>query len=419
MKKKKLLLIAVAGLLVSAMLAASTNGMLPAPAVAKTSSEWGQEIDRLEEEKEKLQEQMDALQADIDANADEMEKIAAQKNLIDQEVFLLNQQILNINAQISTYSSLIADKQEELDAAQQNLEELTQQNKARIRAMEENGTISYWAVLFEANSFGDMLDRLAMIQEIEKSDAIRMRQLRDATAQVEMARSELEAERTSLEATRTELAQMQEQLAAKREEANALLFELGLIAQDFEDQMEAVEEEEEELLKELAKAEQEKQDAFDREQAALAPPPGNNYGAGEAPGSSIVDGVEWVIPCSYTRVSSPYGWRIHPVYGTQKFHSGIDLAAAQGTPIFATRSGQVTLATYSTTAGYYVTINHGDGFSSVYMHMTHYVVSYGQYVAAGQLIGYVGSTGVSTGPHLHFTINYNGSSVNPANYIKF
>lgn len=386
---------------------------------AKTSSQWQQEINSLEKEKKELQQQMDALQEDIDANFSEMEKITAMKNLIDQEVFLLNQQILAINTQISTYSSLIADKQEELDAAQANLEELSRQNRARIRAMEENGSISYWAVLFEANSFSDLLDRIAMIQEIEKADNMRMEQLRQASAQVEEARNSLEIERSKLAQTKVELSDKQKELDAKREEANVLLAELIAKGDEFDALMEEAEEEEEKLLADIAEAEKNRKDAYDKEQAAQLPPPGNNYGAGEAPGSNVVDGVEWVIPCTYSRVSSPYGWRIHPVYGVRKFHSGIDLAAPSGTPIYATRTGQVTLAVYSTTAGYYVTINHGDGFSSTYMHMTHYVVKTGQYVSAGQLIGYVGSTGTSTGPHLHFGIYYNGSSVNPANYIKF
>ena len=117
-------------------------------------------------------------------------------------------------------------------------------------------------------------------------------------------------------------------------------------------------------------------------------------------------------------MSSAYGWRIHPVYGGKKFHYGIDLANSSGTPIIATRDGKVTVAKYSSSAGYYVTLNHGDGFSSQYMHMTHYIVKVGQSVSAGQVIGYMGSTGASTGPHLHFSILYNGSHVNPANYIK-
>ena len=98
-------------------------------------------------------------------------------------------------------------------------------------------------------------------------------------------------------------------------------------------------------------------------------------------------------------------------------HNGVDLACSQGTPIYASRSGQVTTATYGKDAGYYVSINHGDGFASVYMHMTHYVVKAGSYVSQGQLIGYVGSTGASTGPHLHFGISYNGTYVNPMKYI--
>ena len=103
--------------------------------------------------------------------------------------------------------------------------------------------------------------------------------------------------------------------------------------------------------------------------------------------------------------------------GYRKFHNGVDLANSQGTPIYAARSGKVTVATYGSTYGYYVTINHGDGYSSLYAHMTHYVVSKGDTVKKGQLIGYMGSTGRSTGSHLHFSIFYNGSSVNPMNYI--
>ena len=126
------------------------------------------------------------------------------------------------------------------------------------------------------------------------------------------------------------------------------------------------------------------------------------------------------MPCSYKYLSSPYGWRIHPVYGDRRFHSGVDLAGKGGTNIYATRSGTVTVADYEGDgAGNYVFINHGDGFSSVYMHMDYYIVSVGEYVSAGEVIGYVGTTGLSEGPHLHFGIAYNGAYVNPANYINF
>jgi murein DD-endopeptidase MepM/ murein hydrolase activator NlpD len=111
--------------------------------------------------------------------------------------------------------------------------------------------------------------------------------------------------------------------------------------------------------------------------------------------------------------------RLHPVYKVWKMHKGVDLASSKNDPIVAVRSGVVSRATYDSSSGYYVVVNHGDGFSSLYMHMTHYEVSVGQTVSAGQLLGYVGSTGVSTGPHLHFSITYNGTHVNPADYINF
>ena len=125
------------------------------------------------------------------------------------------------------------------------------------------------------------------------------------------------------------------------------------------------------------------------------------------------------MPCSYVYMSSPFGLRQSPTSGASTFHQGVDLAAPAGTPIYASRAGVVTIATYSNSAGYYVTINHGDGYSSIYMHMTNYVVSAGSAVSAGQLIGYVGSTGISTGNHLHFGIAYNGAYINPCNFLSF
>jgi murein DD-endopeptidase MepM/ murein hydrolase activator NlpD len=124
-----------------------------------------------------------------------------------------------------------------------------------------------------------------------------------------------------------------------------------------------------------------------------------------------------VLPCYYTLLTSPFGYRDAPTAGASTYHEGVDLAGPEGTPIVASRSGTVTIARYSNSAGFYVSINHGDGFSSVYMHMTHYVVSVGQHVSQGQLIGYMGSTGISTGSHLHFGISQNGVYVNPALYV--
>ena len=128
--------------------------------------------------------------------------------------------------------------------------------------------------------------------------------------------------------------------------------------------------------------------------------------------------VTWISPLSSCTLTSPFGYRAHPVTGVTSLHNGIDLSAGAGTPIYAVRSGTVTKASYDSSSGYHVYIDHGDGFSSHYLHMTHYVVSPGQYVEQGQIIGYVGSTGTSTGPHLHLGIQYNGQYINPLYYIK-
>mgnify|MGYP002519771608 CR=1 FL=1 len=127
----------------------------------------------------------------------------------------------------------------------------------------------------------------------------------------------------------------------------------------------------------------------------------------------------WVLPiASYTYLSDAFGMRWHPIHKDYRMHYGVDLAAPTGTPIYATRAGTVTTASYQANgAGNYVSINHLDGFSSIYMHMTHYVVSKGQSVSQGQLIGYVGNTGISTGDHLHFGVSYAGTYVNPLAYI--
>jgi len=419
MKNKKVWVAVLSGVLALAMIVTMIAGLLATQVSAKSSSELKSELGKLEDKKDALQEEMDALQGQIDENFSEMEKITAEKNVIDQEIFLLNQQILTVNEQITTYGMLIADKQEELDTAKAHLKELNQKNKERIRAMEEDGSLSYWSVLFKANSFADLLDRLNMIEEIAAADQRRLKEMDEAAQMVAQAQAALEEERDALEASKLEIAAMQTELEGKRAEADALLMQLNAKGDEFEAMMDEAEEKEQEFIKQIAQKEKEYNEAKKNEQANTAPAPSGNYGVGEIPGKNVVDGVEWIIPCKYVYLSSPYGWRIHPVYGYPKFHTGVDLAGPKGTPILASRAGTVTAATYNSGSGYYVTVNHGDGFSTSYLHLTHYIVSVGDTVAAGQVLGYMGSTGVSTGPHLHFTVYYNGNTVNPVNYISF
>ena len=392
---------------------------------AKSSSEIKKDIEAAEKEKEKAQEELDAIRAQQKENLEDMEDMVNQKNLIDQEIFLLYSQMTNIEAQIDAYSALIADKQDQLDAAQEHLEMLQEQNSARIRAMEKNGKVSYWSVIFKANSFVDMLDRLRMIEEIAEADQRRLEEMSAAAEVVAEAKISLEEEKDGLEVVREELEAAQKVLEVKRDEANALLAELVAKGEEYQVLVDEAEEVVNKHAQEILDMEADYDAAKDREyqewlaaQPKPEPPPNVNTGGGTAGDPNYVAGLTWLVPISYTHFTSPFGWRIHPVYGDWRFHYGVDLSAPTGTPIVASRSGKVTQASYDSSSGYHVYVNHGDGFVTRYLHMTHYIVSPGQYVNAGQVIGYCGSTGASTGPHLHFSVYYNGQAVNPANYIN-
>ena len=413
MKNRKLFVSILAGLMAFIMLFGLVMGVLPSRASAASSGAIKEQLNELEKDKEKIQQEIAALENQLSANMGEMQAVVAQKDLIDQEVFLLHEQVNNINEQISAYSVLIADKQDELVEAESKLAELNEKNKERIRAMEENGTLSYWSVLFQANSFSDLLDRLNIVQEIAAADNRRMQEMSIAAKAVADAKAELETEKTALEANRAELAETEKTLEQKRAEADALLVDLVAKGQEYEDLIAQSEDEEAELLLEIAKKENEYDKAKHEEWLATSVPTPTYK-----PSTSIPSSSGWITPCSYVAFTSPFGYRYHPIGGNWKMHYGVDLAGPTGTPIYAAKSGRVAIASYNGSAGYHVELIHEGGWASVYMHITHYVVSVGDYVSQGQVIGYMGSTGGSTGPHLHFGISYNGTYVNPADYIN-
>ena len=425
MKNRKKWVSIMAGVMAAIMLLSLILSLIPTNVHAASSSEIKKQIAELKSQKKELESQMKDVQKQTEENEDEIVNLVNQKNAIDQEIFLLYEQIENINQQLSAYSLLIADKQDELDDAQEHLNLLNAKNKERIRAMEEDGEVTYWSVLFKASNFSDLLDRLSMIEEIAAADQKRLKEMHEAAEEVAVAQSALEDEKEELEVVRAEMDAAQEVLDEKRAEADALLVELIEKGYELEDLYAEMEAQEEQFLKDIAKKEKEYTEAKRREyiqymSTYVTVPPATQPGSsgGTTSSGGAVSSGSWLRPCAYTMVTSPFGNRNTGIAGASTNHQGVDLGAPQGTPIYASRTGVVTAATYGKSAGYYVSINHGDGFSSIYMHMTHYVVSSGQAVSAGQVIGYVGSTGVSSGPHLHFGISYNGVYVNPANYVS-
>lgn len=407
-----------AGALAAVLLLSLMLNLIPTQAYAASSSEIRQQIKELKADKEEIEDQIKEVRGQYQANEDEITDLVNQKNMIDQEIQLLGQRIEITNQEIAAYSLLIADKQDELDESQARLDELNEKSKARIRAMEEEGKLSYWSIIFKANDFSDLLDRLSMIQEINAADQKRLKEISEAAQIVASVQEELVTEKDALEETRLQLDADQLEMEAKRQEADQVLTELIAKGEEFEALLDESEALQEELMQEIAQAEKDLKEAEYKEWLATYVPTTRPSGTDTAPSDQAPSSSGWVKPLKSYTLTSPFGMRVHPILGYERMHNGVDMAAPAGTPIYAAKSGKVTVTSYQAGgAGNYVSINHGDGFSSIYMHMTRYIVSRGQYVNAGQVIGYVGNTGLSKGNHLHFGISYNGTYVNPMQYI--
>ena len=249
---------------------------------------------------------------------------------------------------------MIADKQDELDTAQSRYDVLSEDNKARIRTMEEEGEVSYWEVIFKASGFTDLLDRLNIVVEIAAADKRRLQELSDAADAVEVAQEELETEKADLETTKTELDATE--LDAKRVEADALIQELLEKADDLEALEAEFEAQEQAFLEEIAAKEIEydaaKQAEWEAYMATYVPPAtepttGSTNGSttssgtttsGTTTSSGTTSGGTWLVPCSYTSITSPFGYRESPTTGASTYHQGVDLDTGTGWPVYATRA---------------------------------------------------------------------------------
>ena len=375
------------------------------------------ELEELEKLGEEISQQLAQLQQQSQENWDNIVLIAQERALVDRQITVLTQHILKMEEQITDQNLLIAAKQEQLDAAQEKYRRLNTAYKERIQVMEEHGTVSFWSVLFKANSFMDLLDRLHMIQEIAQADRRRLAELEKAAQAVETARNALQESKEELQEQKQTQQQLQEQLRKQQDRSQVLMDRLleestylSALVADFEDR-------EGEVLQQILNKKnqlQELDDAWQEELDRLKEEEENRKNEEDAP----VSPAGWMRPCNYILLTSPWGYRVHPISGELMMHYGVDLAGWYQTPIVATRAGVVTVASDDPYGyGNFVEIDHRDGFSSLYAHMTHFIVSVGQVVAQGQVIGYMGSTGASQGTHLHFGVYYNNQSVNPMEYI--
>lgn len=404
----------------------------------------GAELDGLEGEAAAINAQMDTLMGMLDENKNQTRNVIDQKYDLDQQVDLLRQQVENTNEQIQQYNKLIAARQEELDLAVAEEETQFEQYKKRIRAMEESGDITYLSIIFDASSFSDLLDRVDMIREITESDQRLMEQMKQARLEVEAAQAALEDVKQELNEKKQQLALQETELENKRYEANAMIIGLNEQADGYEAEYAVFEEEEAkmqdlilEMVAEFEAIQAEYNAALAEEKRARAEEEAIARAKREAEASTKISSTSGdaayytefsasaatesgflnPLPAGTWVITDGFGPRTHPITGAYSDHKGVDLAANSGTNVYASKSGTVVTAAVSSAYGNYVVISHGSGQATLYAHLSSMNVVSGDYVVQGQTIGYVGSTGWSTGPHLHFEVMIDSEYYNPMNYI--
>ena len=366
------------------------------PALAVTQAD----IDALKKDAASLDSKKKELESQLDALADDKAEVLQRRKLLDQQVANTSAQIQNLESQISEYAALITQTEEELAETERQEAEQYELFCKRVRAMEEQGTVDYWSVLFRANSFGDLLSRLDAVNEIMEYDQRVIAQLKALQAEIEEKKVSLEESKAQTESAKGELVAKKKELDAQRQQAIALIQEIQSNENQYESALSALDAEEERIQANIVKLSRE----LAAQQAAQGKPTQSSSG-----------GYIWPVDSRY--ITSTVGGRTSPGGVGSTNHKGTDIGRVGYTsPIYASKAGTVIVSQYSSSYGNYVVVSHGSGNTTLYAHMSSRKVEVGQYVNQGAVLGITGSTGSSTGPHLHFEITENGVRINPLSH---
>ena len=378
---------------------------------AYASELTNESIKKKEEEISKAKEEKKALQSGL-TNVKELKKqLETSKANLTNYVAELDADLVTIQAKIDELKKLIAEKKEQITQKTKELEEALavqqaqyEAMKSRIKFMYEKGDMLYMELVFSAESFGEMLNKADYIEMLSSYDRKMLDEYVAYAEYVALCKESLEEEKTVLDEAKATVEEEEASL-------NALIAvkeqEIYNVSSDIKNKEQATKEYEADIAtqNETIKA---LEAAVAEERKRLAAEQGRKYDGGV---------FTWPAPSS-SRISDDYGTRTHPILGIQQFHNGVDLAAPGGSPILAVYDGKVVAADYNSSMGNYIMIDHGDGLYTIYMHASALYVSKGTEVTKGQKIAAVGSTGRSTGNHLHFSVRLNGSYVNPWQYLR-
>lgn len=374
-------------------------------------SELKQSIENKENAINKAQDEKKALQSGLTNVKNVIASLETSKKNLSAYISQLDTTLSEVQAKILELNTMITEKEAEIKKTTAELEEaiLTEETqyqamKERIRFIYERGDNFYLELMMTADSFSDMLNKAEYIEKLSAYDQKMLQKFQATREYVEVCKAQLEAEQALLEEAKKDVEVEQASLETLISEKEK---EITVYESDINNKEALVKEYEAEIAAQNAEIKA-LEDAVAAEKAALAQATARKYDGGV---------FAWPAP-SYTRISDDYGYRIHPILNVQQFHNGVDMAAPGGSPILAAYDGTVVSAAYSSTMGNYIMIDHGDNLYTIYMHASALYVTKGQDVVKGQKIAAVGSTGRSTGNHLHFSVRLNGSYVSPWNYLK-
>jgi murein DD-endopeptidase MepM/ murein hydrolase activator NlpD len=356
--------------------------ILPAYADINQTQQQLQEVDR----------QIQQQQSNLNSTKKKEKSIMNEINSIEKNIYQTEQDITNISDRIAYLENNIAETQQDIDKMQDNLDEQTSILKERLVYIYENGDSSYLEVLLAADDLKDFLTRNDMLGSIIQQDQDLIKSINQQKKELDLKKSGLEVKKRELVNIKASQETKKDSLAAQKDQKQDVL---GNVQKEKAQYAKAV--------AELEQSSKELEAMIRRQQG----------GGGPSIGTGI---YTWPAP-GYTAITSPFGMRYHPILKTRKLHTGVDIGAPMSASIVAADSGKVIFCGWMTGYGQVVVIDHGGGKSTLYAHQSRILVSNGQSVNKGQTIGKVGSTGWSTGPHLHFEVRVNGTPVNPMGYI--
>jgi len=371
------------------------------------------QIDRLRAEKRDYERRKRDVQSQINAIEFEHMAVMEKKVILDQRIMLTDLEIKNLNKIIEQLYQLISEKEYEVFLAQNREDSQFYKYRNRVRDMEENGLISYLEIVFDSTSFSDLLARIDFIRDIMRADRRLFDDLQTARNDTEDAKDDLEKSRDELEDEKEQLELKEIELLEQLDEAHDLIIRLeadhymqSQLRDQFIAEEDRIQREINAAVELLRKQEEEEAERQRRLREQSQSQQGSGGGGSGGGGSSVSGKLGWPVPGGkiISRWGAPRGGRLH---------QGTDFGGAYGANVVAAESGTVITVSYGSGYGNYVTIAHGGGIQTLYSHLSSSAVSVGDSVSRGQVVGYVGSTGNATTPHLHFEVFVNRTRVNP------